>query len=90
MSNSVRIAAQTRETVLLESAACAPSASASVASTSRTDSPRTNPAITSASRAWLRVTPAPNSRDANASVVPRTRGRCTLTAPVVVFTITGR
>ena len=45
-SNSVLIAAQTRATVDLESAASLPNASANVASTSRTDSPRTNPAIT--------------------------------------------
>ena len=53
-----------------------PSASASVASTSRIDSPRTNPAITSDSSALVLVTCVPNSREANGSVVPRSFGRC--------------
>ena len=60
----------------LDNAASAPSASASVASTSRTDKPRTNPAITNDSNAFDLVTPLPNSREANGSVVPRSFGRC--------------
>ena len=41
---------------------------------SRVDSPRTNPAITSASSALVLVTPVPNSWEANRSVVPRSFG----------------
>src|SRR5437588_3677313 len=48
---------------------------------SRVDSPRTNPAITSASSALVLVTPVPNSPEANRSVVARSFGRCTVTGP---------
>ena len=48
---------------------------ASVASTSRVDNPRTNPAITGVSNAFDRVMPLPNSREQNCSVVPRSFGR---------------
>jgi hypothetical protein len=51
--------------------------SASVASTSRTDNPRTNPAITSDSSVFVLVTPFPNSCQANRSVVPRTKNAVT-------------
>ena len=61
-----------------------------MACTSRTDSPRTNAAITSVSRALVFVTCLPNNRDANAAVVPRSFGRSNVTGPVVVFTVTGR
>ena len=50
------LAWQIAETVDLEIAAWSPSASARVASTSRTDRPRTNDAITSDSRALVLVT----------------------------------
>jgi hypothetical protein len=50
--------AQIRLTVQRDNAACGPSASASVASTSRVDRPRTNPAITNASNAWVLATTA--------------------------------
>lgn len=73
-----------------DTAACGPRASASAASTSRVDRPRTNPAITSASSALLRVTPVPNSWLANRSVVPRSFGRCNVTGPAVVFTVVGQ
>src|SRR5215472_1319137 len=66
---------QMADTVDLEIAAWSPSASARVASTSRTDRPRTNEAITRDSRALVLVTWLPNSREANASVVPRSFGR---------------
>jgi hypothetical protein len=89
-SNSVLIASQTRETVDLERVASAPSASASVCSTSRTLSPRTNPAMTSDSNALVLVTPVPNRREAKRSLVPRSFGRCTVTGPVVVFTVVGQ
>jgi len=36
------------------------------------------------------VTWLPNSRDANASVVPRSFGRASVTGPAVVFTVTSR
>jgi hypothetical protein len=58
------------ETVDLEIAAWSPGALARAASTSRTDRPRTNEAITSDSSAFIFVTCDPNSREANASVVP--------------------
>jgi hypothetical protein len=77
----------TRETVDFDSAASAPSASARVFCTSRTDSPRTNPAITSVSNAFDLVTPLPNNCEANASVVPRSLGRATVTGPAVVLTV---
>ena len=59
-------------------------------STSRTDRPRTNPAITSDSSAFDLVTVVPNSFDANASVVPRSFGRATVTGPAVVLTVAGQ
>ena len=65
----------TDETVDLLNAASAPRASASVASASRVDNPRTNPAITNDSNAFDRVTPLPNSREQNGSDVPRSFGR---------------
>jgi hypothetical protein len=60
-----------------------------VFSTSRTDKPRTNPAITSDSSAFDLVTVVPNSLDANAPVVPRSFGRATVTGPAVVLTVAG-
>ena len=78
---------QTRDTVDLLSAASAPSASARVFSTSRTDSPRTNPAITNDSSALDLVTALPNSCEANRSVVPRSFGRATVTGPAVVLIV---
>jgi hypothetical protein len=89
-SNSSRIAWHTRETVDLDSAACGPGASASVASTSRTDRPRTNPAITSVSNAFALVTSVPDRRETNLSSVPRNFGRATVTNPVVVLTVLGQ
>ena len=59
-----------------------------MASTSRTDRPRTNEAITNDSKALVFVTRLPNSRDANAAVVPRSFGRSSVTGPAVV--VTGR
>ena len=61
-----------------------------MASTSRTYSPRTNEAITSDSSALVLVTFLPNSREANAAVVPRSLGRSKVTGPAVVLTVTGR
>ena len=54
------------------------------------DRPRTNEAITSVSSALVLVTCDPNSRDANASVVPRSLGRDRCTGPAVVLTVTSR
>jgi hypothetical protein len=88
--NSSLTCSHTRDTVDFDSAASAPSASARVASTSRTDRPRTTPAITSDSNAFVLVTPAPNSRDANVSVVPRSFGRSRVTGPAVVLTVVGQ
>ncbi len=55
---------------------------------SRVDSPRTQPEMTSASSALVRVTPLPSSREENASSVPRTFERRSVTGPAVVFTVT--
>src|SRR5512135_868120 len=84
------ICPQTEDTVDLEIAAWSPSASARAASTSRTDRPRTNEAITSDSSALVLVTWLPNSRDANASLVPRSFGRDRVTGPAVDLTVTSR
>ncbi len=83
------IAVQTRDTVDLLSAASLPNASANMVSTSRTDRPRTNPAITRVSSAFVLVTPVPNSREVNGSTVPRSVGRSTVTGPLVVLTVVG-
>jgi hypothetical protein len=75
----VELAWQTRETVDLDSAARGPNASAREASTSRTDSPRTNPAITNVSNAFVFDTPVLDSF-----------GRSRVTGPAVVFTVVGQ
>lgn len=84
------MSSQMRDTVDFDTAAASPSASTRVASTSRTDNPRTNPAITNASNALVLVTPLPNSWEANRSVVPRIFGRASVTGPAVVFTVVGQ
>ena len=84
------IAWHTADTVDLEIAAWSPSASARAASTSRTDRPRTNEAITRVSSALVLVTWLPNRREANFSVVPRSLGRDSCTGPAVVLTVTSR
>ena len=89
-SYSSLMAWHTVETVDLEMAAWSPSASAKVASTSRTDRPRMKEAITRDSSALVLVTCAPNRREANASVVPRSFGRASVTGPAVVLTATSR
>jgi hypothetical protein len=43
--------------------------------------------MTSDSNALLLDTPVPSSREANASVVPRSFGRASVTGPAVVFTV---
>jgi hypothetical protein len=88
-ANSAPIAEQIRPTVDFDSAASGPRTSARVASMSRSDRPRTQPEITSDSNAWVRVTPAPNRREQNAWSVPRNLGRCSSTAPIVVFRVIG-
>jgi hypothetical protein len=87
-SNWSWIAWQITDTVDFDTVASGPSASASAASMSRVDSPRTQPEMTIASSALVRVTPLPSSRELNASSVPRTFGRCKVTGPAVVFTVT--
>ncbi len=47
-------------------------------------------AMTRDSSALVLVTCAPNSRDANASVVPRSFGLARATGPAVVLTLTSR
>ena len=76
------------DAVDFDTAASGPSVSASAAAMSRIDSPRTQPEITSASSALVRVTPLPSSPEENASSVPRTFGRRSATGPAVVFTVT--
>jgi hypothetical protein len=83
----VLIAWQTRLTVDFDRAASGPSASARAASTSRIDRPRTNPEITRASNALVRLTPLPSSRDVNGWSVPRSLGRSSTTGPAVVLTV---
>jgi hypothetical protein len=83
------MAEQIRLTVDFDSAASGPRTSARVAWMSRSDRPRTHPEMTSDSNAWVRVTPAPNSREQNAWSVPRSLGRCSSTAPIVVLTVIG-
>ncbi|WP_307832763.1 hypothetical protein [Planomonospora sp. ID91781] len=46
--------------------------------------------MTRVSRAWVRVTPAPNRREANASVVPRSLGRAMAIGPLVVLMVVGQ
>jgi len=87
--NSVLSCSQIRLTVERLTAAWGPSASARLASTSRVLSPRTNPAITKASSALVRVTCAPSSDDANRWLVPRSLGRSRVTGPLVVLMVTG-
>ena len=58
-------------------------------STSRTERPRTNPAITSDSSALDLVTVDPNSFDANAVGRARSFGRATVTGPAVVLIVAG-
>ena len=81
---------QTRLTVDLDNVASDPRASARVASTSLTERPRTKPAMTSDSRALVRQAPTPSRREAKASSVPRSFGRSRVTAPAVVFKVTGQ
>ena len=83
------MALQIRDTSDLLTLPSTPSASPSVASTSRTDRPRTNEAITRHSSALLLVTPCPNRRETNGSLVPRSFGRCTFTGPAVVLIAVG-
>ena len=87
-SKSSRSLAQIRDAVDFDNAASGPSASASRASMSRSDRPRTHPEMTSASSGSVRTTPLPNSADANASAVLRSFGRFRLTGPAVVLTVT--
>ena len=47
-------------------------------------------AITRDSSALVLVTCAPNRREANAPVVPRSFGRASATGPAVVLTLTSR
>ncbi len=70
-------------------AASGPSASARAASTSRVERPRTKPAMTSDSRAFVRVTSVPSRRLAKASSVPRSLGRSRVIGPAVVLMVSG-
>jgi hypothetical protein len=46
--------------------------------------------MTRLSSALVLVTPAPNNREAKASVVPRSLGRATVTGPAVVLIVLGQ
>ena len=81
---------QMADTVDLEIAAWSPSASARVASTSRTGRPRMNEAITRDSSALVMVTWLPNRREAKASLAPRSLGRASSTGLAVALTVTSR
>ena len=83
------MASQILLTVDFDTVDSGPRASASDASTSRTDRPRTNPAITRDSKALVRVTPVPSRREAKATSVPRVFGRCRVTSPAVVLMVIG-
>jgi hypothetical protein len=72
---------QMADTVDLAIAAWSPSASARVASTSRTGRPRMNEAITRDSSTLVLVTWLPNRREAKASLAPRSLGRAKLDRP---------
>lgn len=78
---------QIREAVDLDKAASGPSASASSASMSRSDRPRTHAEITSASNGSDRTTPLPNSVEAKRSVVLRSFGRFRSSGPAVVLIV---
>lgn len=88
-SNSTLIVSQMRDTVERDNDASGPRASSRAASMSRSDRPRTQPAITSDSSALVLVTCRPRSREQNGSSVPRTFGRSRCTAPAVVLIVTG-
>jgi hypothetical protein len=60
-SNSTRSRWQIRLTVERLIVACSPKTSASIASTSRSDRPRTQQEMTRVSSALVRLTPCPNS-----------------------------
>ena len=83
------MAAQMRLTVDLDRAASGPSTSARAASMSRSDRPLTHPEMTRDSKAFVRVTPTPNSREQNTLSVSRSLGRDSSMGPMVVFTVAG-
>jgi hypothetical protein len=84
------IASHTRLTVDFEQRGRRAEGLGQVASTSRTDRPRTKPAMTKDSRALVRHTPTPNSREAKASSVPRSFGRSMVTGPAVILMVVGQ
>src|SRR4029079_5597555 len=90
VSNCSLISAQMRDTVDFDTAAASPSASVNAASTSRVDSPRTNPAMTSDSNAFVLVTPLPNNWEANRSVALRILGRDHVIGTAGVLTEAGQ
>jgi hypothetical protein len=72
---------QLNNTVTFDSAASEPSTSARAASMSRSDRPPTQPEMTNDSRAFVRATADPNSREHNASPLPLSFGRCSSSGP---------
>jgi hypothetical protein len=89
VSNSARSRWQIRLQVERLMVACSPKTSASIASTSRSDRPRTQQEITSVSSALVRVTPWPNRRSHRVAWAWRSLGRCNSTGPSDVFSVLG-
>jgi hypothetical protein len=89
VSNSARSRWQIRLTVVLLIVASSPKTSASIASTSRSDRPRTQQEMTSVSSALVRLTPCPNSWSHSAAWAWRSFGRCTSTGPSEVLSVRG-
>jgi hypothetical protein len=88
-SNSARSRWQIRLTVERLIVAWSPKTSASIASTSRSDSPRTQQEITRVSSALVRLTPCPNRRSQRAAWAWRSLGRCSSTGPSEVLRVRG-
>jgi len=88
-SNSARRRWQIRLAVVRLIVASWPKTSTSIASTSRSDSPRTQQEITRVSSALVLVTPWPNSWSHSAACAWRSFGRCSLTGPAAVFSVRG-
>jgi hypothetical protein len=89
VSNSARSRWQIRLTVVRLIVASWPKTSTSIASTSRSDRPRTQQEMTSVSSALVLVTPCPKSWSHSAAWAWRSFGRCSGTGPAAVFSVRG-
>jgi hypothetical protein len=88
-SNSARSRWQIRLAVVRLIVASSPKTSTSIASTSRSDSPRTQQEMTSVSSAFVLVTLWPKSWSHSPACAWRSFGRCRLTGPSEVFIVRG-